>query len=68
MLHVRKYSPFVALSFGVIVWMALIAWFPSHLIASTIMKILSDIASRRKRRHCHVRSLDLCSRAAITCF
>jgi hypothetical protein len=48
MLFVRKYSSFVALSFGVlftIVWMAFIAWFPANLIASTIMQILSDTAS-----------------------
>jgi hypothetical protein len=47
MLCARKYSSFVALSFGVlctIVWMALIAWFPAHLIVSAIMQILSDIA------------------------
>ena len=48
MLLVRKYSSFVALSFGVlftIVWMALIAWFPANLIALAIIQILSDIAS-----------------------
>ena len=48
MLCVRKYSSFVALSFGVlftIVWMALIAWFPANLIALAIIQILSDIAS-----------------------
>ena len=48
MLFVRKYSSFVALSFGVlftIVWMAFIAWFPANLIALAIIQILSDIAS-----------------------
>jgi hypothetical protein len=48
MLLVRTYSSFVALSFGVlftIVWTAFIAWFPASLIASTIIQILSDIAS-----------------------
>ena len=48
MLLVRKYSSFVALSFGVlftIVWMAFIAWFPANLIALAIIQILSDIAS-----------------------
>jgi len=47
MLGVRKYSPFVALAFGflfTIAWIATITWFPMHLLASTIMQMLSDVA------------------------
>ena len=47
MLDVRKYSPFVALAFGflfTIVWITTIAWFPVHLVASTILQMLSDVA------------------------
>jgi len=47
MLLVRNYSPFVALAFGflfTIAWIATITWFPMHLLASTIMQMLSDVA------------------------
>jgi hypothetical protein len=45
MLHyVRKYGPFVALSFGfifTIAWIATITWFPIHFVTSTILQIFS---------------------------
>jgi hypothetical protein len=47
MLHVRKYSPFVALGFGflfTIAWIAAITWFPVYFVASTILQMLSDLA------------------------
>ena len=47
MLRVRNYSPFVALVIGflfTIAWIATISWFPVHLLASTIMQMLSDLA------------------------
>ena len=47
MLRARNYSPFVALAFGflfTIAWIATISWVPVHLLASTIMQMLSDLA------------------------
>jgi hypothetical protein len=47
MLRVRNCSPFVALAFGflfTIAWIATITWFPVQLLASTIMRVLSNIA------------------------
>ena len=44
MLHVRKYSPFVALAFGfifTIAWIAAITWFPLYFVASTILQMPS---------------------------
>ena len=43
MLHVRKYSPFVALALGFLVtiaWIAAISWFPLYLVTSTILQML----------------------------
>ena len=39
----RRYSPFVVLAFGcfvTIAWVATIAWFVVHLVASTILQVL----------------------------
>ena len=44
MIHVRKYSPFVALAFGflfTIAWIAAITWFPVYFVTSTILQMLS---------------------------
>jgi hypothetical protein len=44
MLHVRKYSPFVALAFGfffTVAWIAAITWFLLYLVTSTILQMLS---------------------------
>ena len=43
----RKYSPSVALAFGLsitIIWIALLIWLPVHLVTPTIVKVFSDIA------------------------
>ena len=43
----RKYSPSVALAFGLLItmiWIALLTWLPMHLVAPTIVKVFSDIA------------------------
>ena len=44
MIHVRKYSPFVALAFGflfTVAWIAAITWFPVYFVTSTILQMLS---------------------------
>ena len=46
MLRVRKYSPFVALAFGLLttfVWIALLIWLPVHFVMPTVVKVFSDI-------------------------
>ena len=43
----RKYSPSVALAFGLsitIIWIALLIWLPVNLVTPTIVKVLSNIA------------------------
>jgi glycerol-3-phosphate acyltransferase PlsY len=44
MVHMHKYSPFVALAFGfifTIAWIAVITWFPVYFVAAAILQMLS---------------------------
>jgi len=43
----RKYSPPVALAFGLsitMIWIALLIWLPAHPVTPTIVKLFSDVA------------------------